>query len=492
MLMLLAALSPLLVGAMLLTASPAQGVGSAPPTPSPIIASTDAALAGADDARPIQAQLTIGRLADKPETIDLADYCPPDNAIEAASGEQVVFCYRMRNDSNILFTRHTIVDDIFQIILENAYFPVSPTLTVQFVVPITASVTRTNAMTWTAYADNGDSASAFDQATLFVPTVELTATVGATPGACADANRLDLSAAGEATFCFRVHNPTPYPLIGHHAVDAQGNALAVPDDLVLAPGAIYTLTTSVMVTAPLRQQVTWTARTATRQLPVTATASASVRTPSIDVTLDMARAGADCRPGELTIVTGTSVLFCYTAFNDGSLPLKRHRVIDPAIELDYTFTQTLMPDAAVGIVVTRPITVATTSNVTWYATLTDGRVVSATTQGHIAIAPPGEIVAKLWLANAASGVPGVEVELIAPDNIRQKRITNDAGEARFTDLAPGLYHVQIVTPSLNAQLSLLSPATISANLTARGVISVTYALTGALPLRALHLPLISR
>jgi hypothetical protein len=217
-----------------------------------------------------------------------------------------------------------------------------------------------------------------------------------------------------------------------------------------------------------------------------------VRTPAIEVTLDLARAGADCRPGELTIVAGTSVLFCYTAFNTGSLPLNLHRVTDPAIDLDYTFTHTLPPDAAVGIVVTRPITLTTASNVTWYATLADGRVVSATTQGHIAIATPGEIVAKLRLQNTAQGVPGIEVELIAPDNIRQKHITNDAGEAHFTDLAPGLYHVQVVTPSLGAQLSLLSPATISANLTARSVIPVEYVLTGTLPPRTLHLPLISR
>ena len=491
-LMLLAALSPLMAGGMLLASSPAQGVRNAPPTPLPIISSTDAVWAGPDDNRPIEALLTVGRLADKPETTPANNYCPLDKTVEAAPGEEVVFCYRMHNDSEILFMRHTIVDDIFKIIGEDVHFPVSPTVTVQFVMPIAASATRTNAMTWTAYADNGDSASAFDQATIFVPTAELTVTVGATPGACTEAGRLDLPAAGQATFCIRAHNPTPYPLIEHHAVDAEGNVLAVPDDLVLAPGATYTLTASAMVTAPLRQQVTWTARTATRQLPVTATASASVRTPAIDVTLAMAREGADCRSGELTIVAGTSVIFCYTAFNDGSLPLYLHRVTDPAIELNYTFTKTLMPDAAVGIVLTRPITAPISSNVTWYATLADGRVISATTQGNIAIALPGEIVARLLLANPTSGVPGIGVELIAPDGIRQRRITNEAGEAHFTNLAPGLYQVQVVTPSLGAQLSLLSPTTISANLTAHSVVSVDYILTGALPLRALHLPLISR
>lgn len=492
LLMWLAALSLLLMGGMLLAAIPVQGADDTGQAPPPGVPSSEATWAGPEDSRPIEALLTVGLLADKPADAAGDDYCPPNKSVEAAPGEEVIFCYRMRNDSEILFTRHTIVDDIFKIIGENLYFPVSPTVMAQFVMTTAASATQTNAMTWTAYADNSDSASAFDQATLYVPTLALTATVGATPDQCADATRLDLPVAGEATFCFRAYNPTPYTLIEHLAVDAQGNTLALPADLVLAPGATYTLTASLMVTAPLRQEITWTARTATRRLPVTATASASVRTPAIAVKLALARDGADCRPGVLTVVAGASVKFCYIAFNSGSLPLYLHRVTDPAIALDHAFTETLLPDATVGVIVTRLITAPTASAATWNATLADGRVVSATTQGAIAIALPGEIVAKLSLANLASGVPGVEVELIAPDGIRQRRATNDAGEAHFTNLAPGLYQVQVVTSSLGAQLSLLSPETLDANLMARSVISVEYILTGTLPPRTLHLPLISR
>ncbi len=492
MLMLLVALSPLVMGGVLLATLPAHGVEDVPPPPTPLLLATHSTQRSRDDSRPLQAQLTVGLLADKPVDDPLAAYCPPHDAIEAAPGEAIVFCYQLHNQSDILFTRHTVVDDIFKIILENEYFPVSPTTTARFVLPLTASATGTNAMTWTAYADNGDSASAFDQATIFVPTLVVTATVGQTPDACAGSARLDLSAAGEATFCFRALNPSPYPLIGHQLIDAQGNTLPLPDDLVLAPGATYTLTSSLMVTAPLRQQITWTARTATRQIPVTGTASASVRTPSIDVTVSYARAGAVCRPGELTIVAGTSVVFCYNAFNNGSLALNLHRVTDAAIGLEQTFPYTLWPDMTVGIVETRAITTPIHSDVTWYATLADGRVVSATTQGSVTIAPPGEIVVKAQLVDAANGVPGVMVELIAPDGIRQTLITDDAGGARFSNLAPGLYHVHVITPSLGAQLSLLSPATITANLAAHEVASVEYLLTGTLPLRTLHLPLISR
>ncbi len=494
MLLLMTALFPLMCGAALLSTMPAHGALVEPPPPPPALLSRHASQSVTGDGRPIHAWLTVGRLGDKPEGTDLFGYCPPDDAVEAAPGEMLVFCYQMQNDSDILFTRHTVVDSIFNIILENAYFPVSPTFAVRTVATVALSATHTNAMTWTTYAENGDSVSAFDSATVFVPTLEVTATVGQTPGVCADSPRLDLLDGGEVTFCFRVYNPNPYPLIEHRAVDAHGNALPLPDDLILAPGATYTFTTSAFVTAPMRHSVTWTARTATRQIPVTATASAAVRTPHIDVILAFARAGGECRPGDLTAVAGGLIVFCYTAVNDGSIVVNLHRVVDPALELDYAFPYTLTPETGISIVFTRPVTVTTTNNAAWYATLIDGRVVSDTAQGSVNIVSPGEIAVTVLLAAAdgEAGVPGIAVELLAPDGIRQTRATNADGEAHFTDLIPGLYRAQVVTTSLGTQLSLLSPGTITATLAARSIVSVEYVLTGTLPLQSLHLPIVNR
>lgn len=494
MLLLMTALLPLMAGAALLSTVTAHGALVEPPPPRPILLATHAGQSVTDDGRPIHARLTVGRLGDKPEGIDLPEYCPPDDAVEAAPGEMLVFCYQMQNDSDILFTRHTVVDGIFNIILENALFPVSPTFAVQTVATVAVSATHTNVMTWTAYAENGDSVSAFDSATVFVPTLVVTATVGQTPGACAESTLLDLADGGEVTLCFRVYNPNPYPLIQHRAVDARGDTLPLPDDLILAPGATYTLTASTVVTEPMRQSVTWTARTATRQIPVTATASAAVRTPHIDVILAFARVGGECRPGEITAVAGGLIVFCYTAVNDGNVLVNLHRVVDPALALDYAFPYTLPSETAISIVFTRPVTVTTTSNAVWYATLGDGRVVSDTAQGRVDIVPPGEIAvtALLPAAGGGVGVPGIAVELLAPDGIRQTRVTNVSGEARFTDLIPGLYRAQVVTTSLGTQLSLISPSTITANLSARSTVSVEYILTGTLPVQSLHLPIVTR
>lgn len=494
-LLLLTALLPLAVGGVLLSAMPAQGAIVEPPPPPPLTLSPlQTGHSIMDDSRPIHARITVGRLDDKPEGTDLAQYCPPEQAIEAAPGEMLVFCYQMQNDSDILFTRHTVVDSIFNIILENIHFPVSPTYTAQTVATIALSVTQTNAMTWTAYTDNGDSASAFDRATVFVPTLEVTATVGQTPGACADSALLDLPDAGEAIFCYRVHNPNPYPLVAHRAVDARGNSLPLPDDLVLTPGATYTVTTSALVTEPVQHTITWTARTATRQIPVAATANAAVRTPHIDLILAYARVGGACRPGDLNVVAGGLVVFCYTAVNDGSATLNLHRITDAALELDFAFTQPLTPSAAVGLVITRPVTVTTTNDVAWYATLGDGRVVSATAQGRVIVVSPGEIAVTVLLeaADDEVGVPAIAVELLEPDGLRQTRTTNANGEVHFTDLVPGIYRARVVTTSLGTQLSLISPETITVNLTARNIVSVEYMLTGTLPLRLLHLPIVSR
>jgi hypothetical protein len=494
MLSLMTTLLPLTVGSMLLTAMPAQGAKGEPPPPPPPLLSVQAGQSPTHDNRPIHTRITVGLLEDKPAGSALVNYCPPDQFVEAAPGEMLIFCYQMQNNSDTLFTRHTVVDSIFNIILENEYFPVSPTYTVQTVATIALSATLTNAMTWTAYAENGDSVSAFNSATVFVPTLEVTATVGQTPGACADSALLDLPDADEAIFCFRAHNPNPYPLVEHRAVDARGNLLPLPDNLILAPGETYTLTASVFVTEPVQHAVTWTARTATRQLPVTATASAAVRTPHVDVILASARAGGACRPGDLNAVAGGLVVFCYTAINDGSAVLNLHRVTDPALELDHSFPHTLTPDTAISIIFTRPVTATTLSTVTWYATLGDGRVVSDTAQGSVTIVPPGEITVAVLLTatDGAVGVPEIEIELDDPDEIRQTRTTNSSGEARFTDLVPGIYRAHVVTSSLGTQLSLISPNTITIDLAARSTASVTYALTGTLPLRLLHLPVISR
>ncbi len=86
------------------------------------------------------------------------------------------------------------------------------------------------------------------------------------------------------------------PAVAHRAVERGRLPLPLPDDLVLEPGETTFITFTAPVTEPTTSNFVWTAHSVTRmQLPVTATASAEVRTPHIDLTaLLFGYAGGEC------------------------------------------------------------------------------------------------------------------------------------------------------------------------------------------------------
>lgn len=492
----------LFLGWNLLSALSASAAPVHPPPPTPTtsihIVESDAKpedlLPGGDV---IQAYLTVGLLSDKPEGTALLDFCPPAQQIEAASGEMVVYCYQLYNKSEYTFTYHTVVDSIFNIILENEPFSVPPGFAVQTVAAIAASATRTNVMTWTAYTDNGDSMSAFDSATVVVPTIEVSTTASAVEGACGAAAVLDLPAPGPVTYCVRAYNPNPYPLAAHRLVDDQGVELHLPDDLVLQPGETYTVTADRMITEPMTASFTWRAQTTTRQIPVTDTASARVRVPHIDVKLTFGKYGSsDCVRDTLTVTVGTQVLYCYSVINDGSVAFNTHHLVDASFPIDYSFAYTLPQGEGVSAVYSRPLTTTTTSQITWSAETENGSVVTDTVRGTVIVVPPAllEILARFEGTDdsQAIGVEGVEIHITGPQDESDDALTDANGVARFDDLIPGIYSASVVTRSLVGDLHLISPATISTNVSARSTITVEYVFTGTLPLRSLHLPLIVR
>ena len=447
------------------------------------------------EANPGRGFRRVGLLSERPEGVAPLVYCPPDDEGEAAPGEEVVFCYQMFNDSEITFPRHTVVDSIFGVLLENVEHSVAPPFAAQTVANLAASATRTNAMTWTAYAENGDSVSAFDKASVIVPTLVTTVTIGETPGVCGETAALNLAAAGAVELCFRAYNPNPYPLVGHRAVTAGDVALALPEDLVLAPQEIFTLTTAEIVTEPTTFDIVWTARTATRSLPVTATATATVRMPHLAASLTFGRGGGPCHSQTLTVTPGMPVIYCYAALNDGGATFTLHQLRDEAFALEHSFPYSLTPDLAVGLIFTRQLTTTTTSQVTWSAVLTDGRVLSDTTQGVVFVVPPAVIEAEVQLDGAetgAAGVRNVEIHLRAPDGISQTQVTDGSGIARFDELIPGVYTLEVLTRSLPSTVQLLSPAILTTSLTSKTTANVHYIVTGTLPIQPLHLPLIAK
>lgn len=308
----------------------------------------------------------------------------------------------MFNDSEITFTHHTVVDNIFGIILENELYTVTPTFAVQTVASIPASATRTNVMTWTAYAENDDSVSAFDSVELIVPTLITTLTVGQTPGSCGETAALNLPAPGAVDLLPRQPQSlcadwTPRRDLG------RCPAAAARRFGVRAARGLYTHYCGDSNRTHNVQPRLDGARTATRSIPVTATAAAAVRVPHLDASLSFGRRSNPCQSQTLTVTPGTPVVYCYTVLNDGGATFTHHQLSDAAFALEHAFAYSLTPDLAVGLVYTRALTTTTTSQVTWFASLTDGRVLSDTTQGVVFVVPPSLIEVAVLLDGATTG-----------------------------------------------------------------------------------------
>jgi len=148
------------------------------------------------------------------------------------------------------------------------------------------------------------------------------------------------------------------------------------------------------------------------------------------------------------------------------------------------------------VLITRPVTTTTTSYVTWYATLENGDIVSNTTQGDVFVVPPATIEVNARFdpedGKPQIGMSDVAIRLIDAEGDSQTRTTGDDGIARFDDLIPGVYTLSVVTSSLDSKLHLVSPVTLTTSVSARATISLTYVLTGVLPIKPLYIPFVSR
>jgi len=91
------------------------------------------------------------------------------------------------------------------------------------------------------------------------PQIELTKTVGLTPGICADTNEIIVTAGSEVTYCYTVENTGNIALSIHDLVDSELGVLLDTFNYFLAPGASVFLTQEATINVTTVNTATWTA-----------------------------------------------------------------------------------------------------------------------------------------------------------------------------------------------------------------------------------------
>lgn len=242
------------------------------------------------------------------------------------------------------------------------------------------------------------------------PTISLTKTVGTDPNSCATTSAITLQGGGDVTYCYEVVNTGSITLTRHTLEDsALGNVL---DDFpyTLVPGASAFITETTALTQTTVNTATWTAFNPGPADVATATDSATVTVnvlePAIAITKSVGIDPNNCAPTNvITVTVGTTVTYCYTVNNTGSLTLTLHTLEDTELGgVLNAFPFTLVPGASAFITATTAITQTTVNTATWTAYNpgpTD--VVTATDTAEVNVAVI-ETAPDIGVAPAALGV----------------------------------------------------------------------------------------
>ncbi|MBP6786019.1 MAG: hypothetical protein KA170_00420 [Candidatus Promineofilum sp.] len=238
--------------------------------------------------------------------------CAETAAMTLTETMDVTYCYTVRNTGGVTLTQHTLEDSALGNLLTDSPYELGPGAS--FALTQTASITQTtvNSATWTAYnlgPTDMVTATAAATVTMTVPipdaSITLTKTVGLDPEVCAETTSLDLTEAGDVTYCYTVRNTGGVTLTQHTLDDSALGNLLLDSPYDLGPGASFSLTRTASITQTTVNTATWTAYNLGPTDTVTATAAATVTVPAVetepDINVAPASLSADLIPtGQIT------------------------------------------------------------------------------------------------------------------------------------------------------------------------------------------------
>ncbi len=311
-------------------------------------------------------------------TVGLQDgVCASAQSVRVFPGTQVYYCYTAVNTGATTLITHTIRDtngiawdeksgpDVnlppgatFNTV-EKGYKPSATALDDQLI-----------EVTWMASGVTATVvATSVANIQVITPALQITATVGLSPTACAGDSRVVVPAGGDVQYCLIVANSGPITLTRHQVSDSD-LGLSGSFDYPLGPAQRLTITQAMLpqlglagsllrtdVTRTLTNTVAYTATTVdgyafgnagavNATVFHTATAAAHLATAQVVFTKTIGTQESVCADTTNLSISdpNTPLYYCAILHNTGGVTLTQHVLAEPNFGLSLAFTHTLAPD----------------------------------------------------------------------------------------------------------------------------------------------------
>ncbi len=413
--------------------------------------------------------------------------CAETKTVTVTAGTSVYFCYYVRNTGDVTLTHHLVRDT------RSAIPPLSyplppgplPASAVYFTRTLPINQTTRNTMTWAASSSGGITVTAKDTATVLVPRLIITETVGTDPSSCASTSEIEVAVGTQVTYCTAVYNPSRVTLRLHNVEASLSGSLAKQLPLVLARGDRYSISTTQIISQSVVNVVTWTGYvTDENGIYAVITDSAAVHTPALQLNTTVISADAAC-PGTqvITVTVGTEITYCYAVTNTGMVPFQRHQLVDSTGHTVYSQTVTLLPGEVYDIGITLPATQSGSTDFIWTAHSMSELVASSSDQTQVTVLYPLTIIVYADVDgngvfdSMESGLPATIVTLSHVTRPPVVATTDATGRATFPNLLTGIYTVTVDDTSIPIHYTLTTsnPLTVNIGLDPQPVAAIGFA-----------------
>jgi hypothetical protein len=187
--------------------------------------------------------------------------CAITSTVEVMEGSDVTHCFQVMNRDDVTFYTHHAIDSQLGVVADQWPHTLAPGERVQFTVTEVATSTHTSLVTWTAIVSDGLVAANSSLATVKVPALVATTTVGLAPNECASTREISVTIGNPVYFCYVATNQSGVDFHQFAANDTIGDDLPIVGAEPLIDNSSASLVAAAIITQPTVNTVTWQAQT---------------------------------------------------------------------------------------------------------------------------------------------------------------------------------------------------------------------------------------